>query len=335
MTGRLITTTSGRDLTTLGTGGQRTLDCWNTLTLLLKRELSAEHAALLAEPLSNAARGTVDWYSQQEGVPGRFAEASFAVQEEVSARLQALTGDIEQLVLKLAASSSGSDRFLSSMLSLALEIPSMEFLYQVDAHPILVAWGHKTAGAQPQGVTLTGHKRRDPVRDQLPTGVPAPPSPPRPEQAPSEPRPDPQAQPQPQPWHLGASAKPSPAARAPQILAAPPKVLLWRGEPEASMQVPRFGVMQGWVSWFTPYRMAAVLFGLLLFFLLLTAFAWSRPSPAPCADMRGPLALAAMLQDAQGRGAALQIEKAGLAQDLAARRTHCRSFPAAPKAAAP
>jgi hypothetical protein len=60
MSGHPIATTVGRDLSPLGTGGQRAVDCWNTIVLLLERELSPAHAALLAEPLVNAARGVID-----------------------------------------------------------------------------------------------------------------------------------------------------------------------------------------------------------------------------------------------------------------------------------
>ena len=60
----LIATTRARDVQALGKGGQRAAESWSALHRLLERQ-SPGHAALLAEPVANAAQGETDWYAER------------------------------------------------------------------------------------------------------------------------------------------------------------------------------------------------------------------------------------------------------------------------------
>lgn len=270
MNAHLIATTSGGDLTPLGTGGQRAVDCWDTLTLLLERELSAAHAALLAEPLTNAARGTVDWYARGTGAATRLSTLPPAVRGEINARLEALVGEIEVLATRLKASTAEGDRFLGSMLSLALQIPGSDFVYAMGEHPILVAWGHSTGGARPQGMVLTGLRRVAEARR----------------------------------W---------------SVLPPPSKALL-RAAEEQARPARR--------AWLGPFSAGGIMLALALLFLLLAARSWSSAQSPPCTVPQAELGLIAILQDARGRGAALQIERARLAEELGHQRHQCAPVPA-------
>ena len=61
-----IATTRQQDLQALAAAGQTTVEAWRTLHKALS-ELSPAHAALLAEPVANQARGEVDWYADGDG----------------------------------------------------------------------------------------------------------------------------------------------------------------------------------------------------------------------------------------------------------------------------
>lgn len=269
MTTQPIATTAGRDLTPLGTGGQRAVDCWDTLTLLLERELSTAHAALLAEPLTNAARGAIDWYARGEGAAAPLSALPEAARAAVSARLEALVGGIEALAARLKASGAEGDRFLGGMLSLALQIPGPDFVYAIGEQPVLVAWGHSTGGTQPQGMVLTGRRRLAELRR----------------------------------W---------------TILPPPPKALLRPMEP------PPHTTRRAWLG---PFGAGAILLAATPLFLLLAAATWSSAHSPPCTVPPAQLNLIATLQDARARGAALQIERARLAEELGTRRQQCAPAP--------
>jgi hypothetical protein len=270
MTVQPITTTTGRDVTPLGTGGQRAVDCWNTLTLLIERELSSAHAALLAEPLTNAARGTVDWYARWVGTAVRLSSLSVPERAAAQLRLDVMVGDIEVLADQLRSGNGEGDRFLGTMLSLALQIPGPDYVYAVGEQPVIVAWGHGTGGARPQAMVLTGRRRVAPDRRR---------------------------------WI---------------VLPPPPKSLLGSG----AEALPPRAAFPG------PLASGAILCSLAFLFLLLAAGTWSSARPPPCAVAPDQLGLLAILQDAQARGSALQVERARLAEELGARRRQCTPAPA-------
>jgi hypothetical protein len=264
MSGHPIATTVGRDLSPLGTGGQRAVDCWNTIVLLLERELSPAHAALLAEPLVNAARGVIDWYAKGDGVAAPLSALPEAARDAVNARLDALAGEIDVLAARLKGSAAESDRFLGAMLSLVMQIPGPDYVYAMGAEPVLVAWGHSTGGAAPKGMVLTGRRAAN--------------------------------------------------RRRFRVLPPPDKALL-RGQVAAPRPASRFKLGASGAG--------AILLAATLLFLLLAALTWSGVKAPPCAVPPTQLGLIAVLQDAQARGAALQVERARLAEQLGTQRQHC------------
>ncbi len=151
-----LTTTRFADLQPLAVAGQSTIEAWLTLHTLLLRELTPAHAALLTEPVTNAARGEVDWYAQGDGAATKLIDLPQAERDAADTTLQRLTADIEALAARLAAGRGESDRFLAEMLALALHLPGPEWIFMQGAQPVLAAWGLGRTGQPGSGMVLTG-----------------------------------------------------------------------------------------------------------------------------------------------------------------------------------
>ena len=151
-----IATTRSRDLQPLAAAGQTGIEAWGTLHALLLRELSPAHAALLAEPVANEARGEVDWYAEGDGPAVPLQNLPDSERAAAQARRDRLAGDIGALAARLAGSRAEGDRFLSDMLGLALRLPDENSVYVRNGQPVLVGWGHVRSGGRGGGAVLTG-----------------------------------------------------------------------------------------------------------------------------------------------------------------------------------
>ncbi len=159
-----IATTRSQDLQPLAAGGQTGIESWRALHTLLLQDLSSAHAALLAEPVANAARGEVDWYAEGDGPALLLQDLPEPARAAATARLDQLVGDIEALAAKLgdsrtlrsSAPDEDADRLLSDMLRLALRLPGPDNIYVRGEQPVLAAWGHVRSGGRGGAVALTG-----------------------------------------------------------------------------------------------------------------------------------------------------------------------------------
>ncbi len=168
-----IATTRSQDLQPLAAAGQTVIEAWGTLHALLLG-LSPAHAALLAEPVANAARGEVDWYAEGDGPAARLEDLPDAERAAAQARLDQLAGEIQAHAAQLGNSRAEGDRFLSDMLGLALRLPGEGSVYVQGGQPVLVGWGHVRSGGRGGAVVLTG--RAVPPAAQAAI-LPPPPSP--------------------------------------------------------------------------------------------------------------------------------------------------------------
>ena len=150
-----IATTRSQDLQPLAAGGQTGIETWRTLHTLL-HGLSPAHAALLTEPVANAARGEVDWYAEGDGAATLLQNLPEPARAAATARLDQLVGDIEARSAELGDSRASADRFLSDMLRLALRLPGTDSVYVRGEQPVLVGWGHVRSGGRGGAVVLTG-----------------------------------------------------------------------------------------------------------------------------------------------------------------------------------
>ncbi|HEY0181284.1 MAG TPA: hypothetical protein VGC09_00615 [Rhodopila sp.] len=159
MTATLIATTSTRDLQPLGTGGRLAIDAAEPLMALLRHRLSAEHAALFAEPHVNASRGEVDWYAEGTGPAVPLPDLSPEQAAPVRAQLDRLSQDILGEIARLRAAPGESDHFLAEMLEFALRLPDKTAIRVRDGRAVLVGWGHARAGEKGEAVGVLGHVR--------------------------------------------------------------------------------------------------------------------------------------------------------------------------------
>ena len=174
MANLLLTTTRSENLQPLATAGQTAIECWGALQTLLK-QLSPAHAALLAEPVANPARGEVDWYAGGDGSALLLQDLPEPARADAKALQDTLVGEIEAAIARLANSRSDSDRFLAEMLGLALTMPGPGGVYVRGGQPVLTGWGHVRSGARGGAVVLTGlSKPPPPARATI---LPPPPSP--------------------------------------------------------------------------------------------------------------------------------------------------------------
>lgn len=155
-----IATTRARDFQPLGATGQPVVAVWGALVGLLSQRLSAEHAALLAEPVVNPSRGETDWYSDYEGPAVALSDLPDPARAAARAELARLCDDIVALAQNLRASRKDDERLLGAMLDLAVQVPDESAVLVQEGHPVLTAWGHVRTGPGAAPVVLTGARHR-------------------------------------------------------------------------------------------------------------------------------------------------------------------------------
>lgn len=163
MTRSLVATTSAQNLQPLGTGGQLAIGAAEALHALILRELTPAHAALLAEPQPNAARGEVDWYAEGDGEAVPLPRLPPEAAAPVRAELDRLTDDIRTVSARFRDAPAESDRFLAAMLDLALRIPDADAIRVRSGKPVLVGWGHQRTGTEAGPAAVLGHVRAPPA----------------------------------------------------------------------------------------------------------------------------------------------------------------------------
>lgn len=175
-----------RDLRALGTGGESVVGKHEQLARLLETRLSSRHAALLAEPVIEADRGSIDWYAR---LPAGIAASSVQAvpinalppdqQEAARDSLAGLLADIRDLRDRYAASDRAGDRLIAQMLGHALHVPRDDSVRMIGDQPVLLEWGHRAPGDGDRNEILSGYLHRPPPGAAPPAAPPpSPPSPP-------------------------------------------------------------------------------------------------------------------------------------------------------------
>jgi len=156
MDGVLIATTGNADLQALGTGGQLAVHSWEQITGYLSRRHGPAHAALLAEPNPDPARGVTEWYTEGEGPAPPLDHLPAAEQDAARAEFTQLFNDIRADIAVLRGSQREDERFLAELLSLALITPATDCLRVINGRPVLIAWAHAPIGAAASPELLIG-----------------------------------------------------------------------------------------------------------------------------------------------------------------------------------
>lgn len=108
---------------------------------LLRTRVSADVAALLAEPVISSDGRRIDWYVQGSVDGKPLTQVSAAERGSALAQVQSLRGKVQDVASRLEASAGASDRNLASVLVNAVNVPGDDFIYLVNGDPVLVAWG--------------------------------------------------------------------------------------------------------------------------------------------------------------------------------------------------
>lgn len=138
----LAATTRDADLHALATGGQPVVAAWAQIAAHLARRLSPAHAAILAEPNPDPARGTIDWYAEGSGDAKPLDDAA----PDRVAAFETLAAAIRVEAERLLAERDEGLRLLGELIRLALEIPDRGYIRVRGDAVFLVAWGHHLAG---------------------------------------------------------------------------------------------------------------------------------------------------------------------------------------------
>ena len=136
-----LLTTSDRNLPPPNLGANFT---WELLTDTLRRDIGAEAANLLAEPVHDAERKETRWYIQAEQDPVPVSNLSPTERETVSRRLSEIRARIEAYADGLDKAGGETNARFAATLRAVLHVPDEQsYVWSLDGKPVLAAWGRK------------------------------------------------------------------------------------------------------------------------------------------------------------------------------------------------
>jgi hypothetical protein len=114
------------------------------LLAVIRRRLGDGPADLLAEPQMRESGDGIDWYSARSGPVRRLADLDEAERAHALATVDDHLASIRTLGTQLQASGSSEEaRLIGRSLELATNRPSDDFVFVVDGHPVIAAWGYE------------------------------------------------------------------------------------------------------------------------------------------------------------------------------------------------
>jgi hypothetical protein len=129
---------------------------WDRLTEVLLREVSADAAALLAEPIHDEARGQTHWHITARDDPQPIAALSEAESNKLMVRLNERRREILRFAASVEAEGGDANIRLAAALRSVLTVPDeKQHIWSADGKPVLTAWGRrvvKSPTAQPRFV---------------------------------------------------------------------------------------------------------------------------------------------------------------------------------------
>lgn len=160
MTHTFIVSTPNSLLRPLSWQGIQAQSAYDQLAHTLRMRLGENHAAILAEPVSDAEAEGIDWYATTPGTPVKLALLPPGEQEQVKGKLQEFAQKTKELASSLKQSNDSNSVLAGSLLELALLYPSEEYLYALksdegELSPLLAGWGFALAGlaSEPEDIT--------------------------------------------------------------------------------------------------------------------------------------------------------------------------------------
>jgi hypothetical protein len=122
---------------------------WDRLTEILLREVSAEAAGILAEPIQDEARGKTNWHITAQEDPKPIAALSAAERNKLLARLNERRKEILRFAANVEAEGGDANQRLATALRLVIAVPDEKLhVWSADGKPVLTAWGRSVASQQ-------------------------------------------------------------------------------------------------------------------------------------------------------------------------------------------
>jgi hypothetical protein len=133
----------------LGVSGDPVYRAASQILSLIQKELGNEVAQVLATPLRDDQRLSVDWYSVRDGQVQPWAVLDEAQRAALKALLSRRLAEIEGLSQRLRNQQGETAKTYAGLLHAAQSYPGPECLFSVNGQPVLVYWGF---GLPAQGV---------------------------------------------------------------------------------------------------------------------------------------------------------------------------------------
>src|SRR5476651_104144 len=137
----------------LGVRGEPLHAVAGQLLAVIRRRLGDGPADLLAEPQLRESDDGIDWYAARGGTVRPFSDLNESERAEALSTIDGHLDAIRGLGGQLADSESSDEaRLIGRSLQLSTSRPSDDFIYLVDGHPVIAAWGYEAdAAASLQG----------------------------------------------------------------------------------------------------------------------------------------------------------------------------------------
>jgi hypothetical protein len=137
---------------------------WEILSARLMRDLGSEFSTFLAEPVTRAKEGVVDWYNESTAPAVPSESLAPGDREKLFERLHALRMRVYELAKKIEVPGRGEgDKRFADALRRATIVPSSgQFVWSVGGQPTLVLWGMVAIDDKRQIEELLAEAARDP-----------------------------------------------------------------------------------------------------------------------------------------------------------------------------
>ncbi|MGB3314429.1 MAG: hypothetical protein WBB85_08445 [Albidovulum sp.] len=157
MARRFLTETDSSGFRALVVGQHQVHDSWDQIQAFLKSKLTAEHAAIFAEPYRG--KGSISWMASSDAEPKPLRDLDEETQSAVVGKLTALLADISALAEEMEASNQTQQRQWASLLKDIQRLPAgknlSEMVYEADGQPILLLWGMRDENSVELSALLT------------------------------------------------------------------------------------------------------------------------------------------------------------------------------------
>lgn len=155
MSGNLIVTTPKHQMHALAYQGIMISDCHAQLRDMIRNRLGDAYVLLFAEPVSNTADNSIDWYTPVQGNIRHLHELPAAEQNAMRDKLAHMARELRTFAEELQRSPEHTRLTRGNILDLALRYPDENCLYVVGEQPVFTCWGFGpgTPGAEPRDLS--------------------------------------------------------------------------------------------------------------------------------------------------------------------------------------